>query len=254
MSCSTSKDEKCVIGANLWPHLKIFTSAERWIPAKCLVVLRNYSQGRRLLCRLDDEELMLLKNRGNIIDECVSVWWWPVSPSPVRVQERDCRSSPTSSARSKLPPKWWMLTAAPLLSFSPASLFPLQWEDSEPLGWGENKFVALWKPTSWPMTGRREELRESEEGIEKREGGILCNGVENTKERQTHAFVIFVFLHPLFPTHLLLRCLLFPVSLFFWLQIHSSVSPSGSNDVKTVSFADTEYPFHCCIVIIMPVL
>lgn len=42
------------------------------------------------------------------------------------------------------------------------------------------------------MTGGREELREREDGMEKGEGGILCNMVENTKERKTHAFVIFV--------------------------------------------------------------
>lgn len=86
------------------------------------------------------------------------------------------------------------------------------------------------------MTGRREELRDRKEGIEKREGGILCNGVENTKERQTHAFVIFVPPPPL----------LFPVSDFCSLP---SVSPSGSTN-----FTSTNIPliavlflFYTCV-------
>lgn len=71
------------------------------------------------------------------------------------------------------------------------------------------------EPTGWPMTGRREEQRErARKGLRRGKDGILCNGVENTKERRTHVFVIFVSLHPLPPPHLFLLCLWFPVSLF----------------------------------------
>lgn len=54
--------------------------------------------------------------------------------------------------------------------------------ETESLGWGENKFVALWNQQT---NGRKgEELRESKDGTEEREWGILCNRVENTKEGQ----------------------------------------------------------------------
>ena len=53
------------------------------------------------------------------------------------------------------------------------------------------------------LTNDREEGG-AEEGIKKREGGILCNGVESTKERhQAHAFVICGFLHPPLPSSIL---------------------------------------------------
>lgn len=113
--------------------------------------------------------------------------WRPLSPA--RVEQRDCRSFPTSSARSD----WCWVPRFPL---SLSGLWATWMRREQVCGSVE--------PTSWPMTGRREELRESEEGIEKREGGILCNGVENTKERRTHAFVIFVFLHP--PPPLSISC------------------------------------------------
>lgn len=41
-----------------------------------------------------------------------------------------------------------------------------------------------------------------EGGAEGEGGGILCNRVESTKERRTHAFVIFVLLLPSLVPHL----------------------------------------------------
>lgn len=103
---------------------------------------------------------------------------------------------------------WLMLLSSPT-SLCALSGFWASW-----MRW--EQVCGFVESTSWPMTLRREELRQREDGIEKREGGILCNGVENTKDRQTHAFVIFVSLRPLPHPHLLPFCLLFPVSLFSW--------------------------------------
>lgn len=113
----------------------------------------------------------------------------------VRVEPKSWRASPTSSAlcsRSKVsgyrsPPCW---------SFFPASLLPPRGQ-REPLGWERGQLCGSVDLTSWPMTGRKEELEESKESRERREGGRdLFNRVENTKEEQTHASVIFVSLLP----------------------------------------------------------
>lgn len=150
--------------------------------------------------------------------------WWPLSPA--RVEQRDCRSFPTSSAWSD----WCWVPRFPL---SLSGLWATWMRREQVCG-----SVEL---TSWPMTGRREELRESEEGIEKREGGILCNGVENTKERRTHAFVIFVVLHPPAPLHpfpSLVPCLPF---LFSFLCITFRVK-------WCQQMLCNKCPFNCCFV------
>lgn len=136
---------------------------------------------------------MLLENRGKF-NKSVCVWW-PVSP--VRVQQRGCRSSPTpqlSSDWKLLQSEWCCLLPC---RRSPSLLPSLlsQWT----LSHLDEARTSLWLCGADRLTNDREEggaEGESEEGIEEREGRILCNGVENTKERQTHAFVIFVSLHP----------------------------------------------------------
>lgn len=107
--------------------------------------------------------------------------------------------------------------------------------------------TSLWLCGADQLTNDREEGR-SEEGIEKREGGILCNGVENTKERQAHAFVIFVFLlTPSLPPSLaLVPCL--SLLLFSDLNTLCSVSPSGSSDGNKGYINRQKYPFNYCIV------
>lgn len=78
--------------------------------------------------------------------------------------------------------------------------------------------TSLWLRGGKQLTndGKKGGVEGAQDGIKKREGGILCNGVENTKDRQTHAFVIFVSLRPLPHPQQLPFCLWFPVSLFSW--------------------------------------
>lgn len=194
----------------------------------CKRSFQNDSHGRRLLWRLADEELMLFA-AGDNQSEMMSV----------------NAGQPCESSAERLPiishlfcSKWLMLTATPLFSF-PLSYLSLSGLWSTWM-WRE-QVCGFVEPNSWPMTGWREELREREEGIEKREGGILCNRVENTKERQTHAFVIFVFLHPLPPPPV---HLLFPASLFLVADLNplTSESPSGSRYQQMLHKQTTNIP------------
>lgn len=121
---------------------------------------------------------------------------------------------------SHLPcPEWLMLAATTLPSV-----------DSEPLGWGESKFVAVWSRPSDQWQGGGRSWGRARRGLGRGKERFLCNGVENTKERQTDAFVIFVFLHPLLS--------------------FSSVSPSGSSDLMT-SIALTAFLFSFIPVLIL---
>lgn len=94
----------------------------------------NYSQGRRLLCRLAEEELMLLQNQEEHSRAvCVS-------------RVRGCRwSSPSFSPLLKLLRRDWCGTPSPLPSFPSV--------DSE---WNKNKFVASWSQAAdqWKGEGR----------------------------------------------------------------------------------------------------
>lgn len=70
----------------------------------------------------------------------------------------------------------------------------------------------------------------SQEGSGKsRKGGILCNRAENTKETQTHAFVISVLIHQRPPPH--------PAS-------SPLCHPLESRDVNTPSRNNTERTFN----------
>lgn len=119
--------------------------------------------------------------------------WRPLSPA--RVEQRDCRSFPTSSARSDCH----------------GSLFPSV--DSEPLGWGENKFVALWsRPADqWQGGGRswgraRRGLRRGKEGFYVTEWKI--------PRRDGHMPLLFLSSYtPLHPFPSLVPCLPFLFSL-----------------------------------------
>lgn len=194
MSCSTSENNNSVNGA----HVQSKDPSELTNENKKVVVEKLDLQGSRLLCMLADEELMLL---GSCQKQMQSLRNDDV---PVRVQH--------------LPPPLLTLTV-PVAECHPAApLFPLLLPsvDPEPLRLEWEQVCGFVERASRPMTEgrrRREELRESEEGIERREWGILCNGVENTKEGLTHAFVIFVFVHPpSLPSSLSVSCSL---SLFF---------------------------------------
>lgn len=122
--------------------------------------------------------------------EMISVSW-PVSP--VRVHQRGCRSSSSAHwKRSKVTDSdtdRLLLSSASLLSLSG---FWATWMRREQVS-------AFVEPTSWPMTGRREELGESEEGTEKKEGFCLCY------------FCLLTLPPPFLPF-----CLLFPFSLFLF--------------------------------------
>lgn len=117
------------------------------------------SQGRRLLRGLADEELMLL---GEIINQRWSVG---VQQRPLIISRV---LSPTRTApRCRTPDAGRQRCCS-------ASTLPLFASvDSEPLGWGENKFVALWRSRladQWRGGGRsrwrrRRGLRKRKEGF-----------------------------------------------------------------------------------------
>ncbi len=213
-SCSTPKNKSCVNGANLWLNLKISAWTEGWeaegwkvfrithrVGVCCEGWLMRSSCCWRVVAPRDDQSEVI----------GVSALW------EFSREAADHLPPPLLTGSA---PKWLMLTATLLLPF--LASFPSA--DSEPLGWGENKFAALWSRPADQWQGGGRSWGRPRKGLRR---GILCNGVENTKERQAHAFVIFVFLRSL-PPPLFLSCSLSPFCVAD-LNPLSSVSPSGSS-------------------------
>lgn len=158
---------------------------------------------------------------------------WSVRGGECVTAAQPCESSagglPIISHR--LCSKWLTLTATPPLCF-PAPLSPSV--DSEPLGWGENKFVALWSRPADQWQGGGRSWGRARKGLRKGKEGFYVTEWKIPRRDRHMPFVIFVFLHPLPPPSLPppLFHLLFPVSLFVAdLNPLSSVSPSGTSDV-----------------------
>lgn len=136
--------------------------------------MTNNLQGRRLLWKLAEEELMSLGScceETKSVSEEEKVWWASPPPLLTPARDPDCRPAPTSS-------------------FPPLQSEPLVWEGEQVCGSVERR-ADQWEG------GRREELEETKAGSKRRTGGIFC-GVENTRGGQAQAFVIFVPSH-LFP-------------------------------------------------------
>ena len=152
MSCPKSRNTNWVNGANLWLYLWFW----RWVPGKCLEVGR-VTHRAGVCCEGWPTRSSCCSRRvvGFRDDGCVP------AVSPVRVQLRGCRSSPNSSARK------WLMLAGPL----PSPLF-LQCT----LSHLDEARTSLWLRGGDRLTNDREEggaEGESEEGIERREGGIF---------------------------------------------------------------------------------
>lgn len=150
----------------------------------------------------------LMRSSCCLLLEIISQRWWVWMPvSPVRVQQRGCRSSPTSSAQSD----WCWLPRRCSPSHSP--IFPSV--DSDPLGCGENKFVDLWSRTAdqWQGGGRswgreRKGLRKGKEGFYVTEWKI--------PRRDRHMPLLFL---SSYTPSLLLLSISCSLPLFFLLQI-----------------------------------
>lgn len=109
--------------------------------------------------------------------------------SLVTVQHRARGASPTSSVLTQTAPKWLMRDCC-----HPAAHFLLPPSVDSENHLDEIKTAALLgRPADQWQGGRRSWQRRREWGGLLRSGkeGFLCNGVENTEERQAHAFCYF---------------------------------------------------------------